>query len=132
MRHRASRPSLETGMAGDGPAATATVAVGIDGSSASWAAFCWAGGEARRPGGRAVAVFTSPAGGASRGAMRAVAGFAAAGYRVADPAVHDQTQNPAADMLHAVVVPPHCEALNLPGGVSDETSPGRSPRSHRS
>jgi hypothetical protein len=31
-----------------------------------------------------------------------------------------------------VVVPPHCEVLNLPGGVSDETSPDGSPRSHRS
>jgi nucleotide-binding universal stress UspA family protein len=166
MRRRAPRPRLEMGTTGDGPADTATVVIGIDGSGASWAAFCWACGEARRLGGRAVAV--------------------------ADPPVGEQTQNLAADMLreaagldltfvralggpvarllriavevHAdlivvggsastpprlarsvgqrlaarrresviVVVPAHCEALNLPGGVSDETSPGGSPRSHRS
>jgi nucleotide-binding universal stress UspA family protein len=63
MRRRAPRPRPEAGMAGDGPADTATVVIGIDGSSASWAAFCWACGEARRLGGRAVAVFTSPAAG---------------------------------------------------------------------
>jgi nucleotide-binding universal stress UspA family protein len=192
MRRRAPRSRLEMSTAGDGPAYTATVVIGIDGSSASWAAFCWARGEAQRLGGRAVAVFTSPADGTTTAAICAVAGFAAAGYLVADPAVGEQTQDQAADMLreaagldltfvrtsggpvarllriagevHAdlivvagsaspphrlartvgqrlaarrresviVVVPPHCEALNLPGGVSDETSPGGSPRSHRS
>ena len=30
-----------------------------------------------------------------------------------------------------VIVSPHREAPNLPGGVSDETSPYGSPRSHR-
>jgi nucleotide-binding universal stress UspA family protein len=192
MRRRAPRPRLEMGTTGDGPADTATVVIGIDGSGASWAAFCWACGEARRLGGRAVAVFTSPADGATTAAISAVAGFAAAGCPVADPPVGEQTQSLAADMLreaagldltfvralggpvarllriagevHAdlivvggsastpprlarsvgqrlaarrresviVVVPAHCEALNLPGGVSDETSPGGSPRSHRS
>ena len=39
MRRRAPRPRLEIGPAGDGPADTATVVIGIDGSSASWAAF---------------------------------------------------------------------------------------------
>jgi nucleotide-binding universal stress UspA family protein len=191
MRRRAPRPHLETGTAGDGPADTATVVIGIDGSSASWAAFRWACGEARRLGGRAVAVFPSPADGAATAAICAVAGFAAAGYPVADPTVGEQTQSLAADMLreaagldltfvrapggpvagllriagevHAdlivvggsaatpqrlagsvgqrlagrrresviVIVPPHREAPNLPGGVSDETSPGGSPRSHR-
>jgi hypothetical protein len=45
-----------------------------------------------------------------------------------------QNQNPAARRRESVivVVPLHCEALNLPGGVSDETNPGGSPRSHRS
>ena len=90
MGRRVPRPRPEMGTAGEGPADTATVVNGIDGSSASWAAFCWARGEARRPGGRAVAVFASPAD-----------------------------------------VPPHREAPNLPGGVSDETNPGGSPRSHR-
>lgn len=60
MSRRAPRPRLETGTAGDGPADTATVVIGIDGSSASRAAFCWGCAEARRLGGRAVAVFTSP------------------------------------------------------------------------
>jgi nucleotide-binding universal stress UspA family protein len=68
MRRRAPRPRPETGTAGDGPADTATVVIAIDGSSASWAAFCWACGEARRLGGRAVAVFTSPAAGATTAA----------------------------------------------------------------
>ena len=191
MRHRAPRPRPEMGMAGDGPADTATVVIGIDGSSASWAAFCWACGEARRLGGRAVAVLTRPADEATTAAICAVAGFAAGGYPVADPAVGEQTQSLAADMLreaagldltfvrppggpvaellriagevHAdlivvggsaatpqrlagsvgqrlaarrresviVIVPPRREAPNLPGGVSDETNPGGSPRSHR-
>ena len=191
MRRRAPRPRLEMGPAGDGPADTATVVIGIDGSSASWAAFCWACGEARRLGGRAVAVLTSPADGATTAAICAVAAFAAAGYPVADPAVGEQTQRLAADLLreaagldltfvrapggpvagllriagevHAdlivvggsgatpqrlagsvgqrlaarrresviVIVPPHPEAPNLPGGVSEETNPGGFPRSHR-
>jgi nucleotide-binding universal stress UspA family protein len=191
MRRRAPRPHLETGTAGDGPADTATVVIGIDGSSASWAAFRWACGEARRLGGRAVAVFASPADGTATAAICAVASFAAAGYPVADPTVGEQTQSLAADMLreaagldltfvrapggpvagllriagevHAdlivvggstatpqrlagsvgqrlaarrresviVIVPPHREAPNPPGGVIDETSPGGSPRSHR-
>ena len=38
-----------------------TVAIGLDGSDTSWDAFWWACGEARRLGGRAVAVFVSPA-----------------------------------------------------------------------
>ena len=99
MRRRAPRPRLEMGPAGDGPADTATVVIGIDGSSASLAAFCWACGEARRLGGRAVAVLTSPADGATTAAICAVAGFAAAGYSAADPAVGEQTQRLAADML---------------------------------
>ena len=192
MRRRAPRPRLEMSTAGNGPADTATVVIGIDGSSASWAAFRWACGEARRLGGRAVAVFASPADGAATAALCAVAGFAAAGYPMADPAVGEQTQRLAADILreaagldltfvrtpggpvagllriagevHAdlivvggsaatprllagsvgqrlaarrresviVIVPPRCESPNLPGEVADETSPGGSPRSHRS
>jgi hypothetical protein len=111
MRHRAPRPRLETGMAGDGPAATATVVVGIDGSSASWAAFCWACGEVHAD---LIVV------GRSASTPRRLAG--SVGQRLAARRRESAI----------VVVPPHCEAFNLPGGVSDETSPGRSPRSHRS
>ncbi len=34
--------------------------VGVDGSGASWDAFAWAAGEARRCSGRIVAVFVTP------------------------------------------------------------------------
>jgi nucleotide-binding universal stress UspA family protein len=60
MRWKAPRPPLEEAAVGDGPADTATVVVGIDGLAESWDAFCWACDEARRLGGRAVGVFTSP------------------------------------------------------------------------
>jgi nucleotide-binding universal stress UspA family protein len=60
MRWKTSRPQLETVEAG-GPADTATVVIGIDDVPACWDAFCWACGEARRLGGRAVAVLISPA-----------------------------------------------------------------------
>jgi hypothetical protein len=48
--------------------------------------------------------------------------------------VGEQTQNLPVRRRESVivVVPLHYEALNLPGGVSDETNPGGSPRSHRS
>jgi nucleotide-binding universal stress UspA family protein len=42
---------------------------------------------------------TSPADGATTAAICAVAGFAAAGYPAADPAVGEQTRRLAADML---------------------------------
>jgi hypothetical protein len=51
MRRRAPSPRLKTGTAGDGPADTATVVIGLDGSSASWAAFA---GPAGKPGGWAA------------------------------------------------------------------------------
>jgi nucleotide-binding universal stress UspA family protein len=93
MRRRAPRTRPETGTAGDGPADTVTVVVGIDGSSPSWAAFCWACGEARRLSGRAVAVFTGPAAGAITAATRATAG-----HPVPDPADGQQSED-LANML---------------------------------
>lgn len=60
MDHRAPHPDRQTGTPGNGSTGIATVVVGIDGSGTSWGAFCWGCGEARRLGGRAVAVFTSP------------------------------------------------------------------------
>ena len=98
MRRRAPRTRPETGTAGDGPADTVTVVVGIDGSTASWAAFCWACREARRLSGRAVAVFTSPAAEAITGATGAAAGVAAADYPVPDPAAGQQAED-LANML---------------------------------
>jgi len=98
MRRRTPSPRLKTGTAGDGPADTATVIIGLDGSSASGAAFCWACGEARRLGGRAVAVFTSPAAAAITAAVCAAAGIAAAGYPVPDPYVGGQAEGLAADI----------------------------------
>jgi nucleotide-binding universal stress UspA family protein len=96
MRRRASSPRLKTGTDGDGPADTATVVIGLDSSSASWAAFCWACGEARRLGGRAFAVFTGSAAGATTAAIYTAAGIAAAGYPVPDPAAGERL---AAGML---------------------------------
>jgi hypothetical protein len=104
MRRRAPSPRLKTGTAGDGPADTATVVIGLDGSSASWAAFCWACGEARRLGGRAVAVFTSPDAGAIMAAICAAAGFAAAGYPAPDPAAGEQAE----DLVTCCVRRPAC------------------------
>jgi NAD(P)-dependent dehydrogenase (short-subunit alcohol dehydrogenase family) len=43
--------------------ASAVIVVGIDGSDTSWNAFCWACGETKRLGGRAVAVFVGPTSG---------------------------------------------------------------------
>jgi nucleotide-binding universal stress UspA family protein len=99
MRRRAPSPRLKTGTAGDGPADTATVVIGLDGSSASWAAFCWACGEARRLGGRAVAVFTGSAAGATTAAICAAAAIAAAGYPGPDTAAGEQAEGLAAGML---------------------------------
>jgi nucleotide-binding universal stress UspA family protein len=99
MRRRTPRPRPETGTADDGPTDTATVVIGFDGSSASWGAFCWACGEARRLGGRAVAVFISPAVGAATAAICAAAGFAAAGYPAPDPAAGEQAEDLTAEML---------------------------------
>jgi nucleotide-binding universal stress UspA family protein len=44
------------------------VVIGLDGSETSWHAFSWGCGEARRLGGRAVAVFVSPRLGLGAGA----------------------------------------------------------------
>ncbi|MBV9450454.1 MAG: universal stress protein [Streptosporangiaceae bacterium] len=58
-------PSKQADSAVTGPTGLPTVVIGVDGSSTSWDAFCWGCGEARRMGGRVVAVFTSPAATAS-------------------------------------------------------------------
>ena len=46
-----------SGLPGSGPTGIATVVIGTDGSPTSWDAFSWGCGEARRMGGRVVAVF---------------------------------------------------------------------------
>jgi hypothetical protein len=43
-----------------GSGSTPTIVTGFDGSGPSWDALWWACGEARRLGGRAIAVFVSP------------------------------------------------------------------------
>ena len=46
---------------GQTPGTTAhVIVVGLDGSPASWDAFCWAAGEAARSNGRLIAVFATP------------------------------------------------------------------------
>ena len=92
------------GTPGAGPADTSTVVIGIDGSGTSRAAFSWACGEARRTGGRAVAVFISRAAGAATAAVCTGAGFFAVGYPVPDPGtrqpVEEQAIEVLAEMLH--------------------------------
>ncbi|HLI36820.1 MAG TPA: universal stress protein [Streptosporangiaceae bacterium] len=61
MRHKAPRARRIT-LPGGGPAAAATVVVGLDGSDRSWAALCWACEAGRRLGARLVAVALCPAG----------------------------------------------------------------------
>jgi nucleotide-binding universal stress UspA family protein len=62
-------PHYRVRAAADGSDPTETrVVVGIDGSETSWDAFCWACGETRRLGGRAVAVFVGPTPGAASAA----------------------------------------------------------------
>lgn len=100
MRRRAPRPRLELVAPGNGPADTATVVVGTDGSSTSWDAFCWACGEARRLGGRAIAVFISPAGGVGMAATAVAADFAAISYPEMDLATTEQAKALLAEMLH--------------------------------
>ena len=46
---------------GQTPGTTAhVIVVGLDGSPASWDAFCWASGEAARSNGRLIAVYATP------------------------------------------------------------------------
>lgn len=52
-------PSRQADAPVNGPTGIPTVVIGVDGTSTSWDAFCWGCGEARRMGGRVVAVFTS-------------------------------------------------------------------------
>ena len=103
MRRRAPRPRLKTGTAGDGPADTATVVIGLDDSSMSLAPFRWGCQEARRLDGRAVAVLITPAARSAMTALCAAAGFAAVGYLVADPAVDEQAEDLAAEILRQAV-----------------------------
>jgi nucleotide-binding universal stress UspA family protein len=64
----------------------AVVVVGLDGSEPSWDAFWWACGEARRLGGRAVAVFVSSCTDPSMAAVWAVVGVAVCDYDALDRA----------------------------------------------
>ncbi len=104
MRGAGHRPQDAPGP-GRGPAlpargsATAAVLVGLDGSGTSWDAFWWACGEARRLGGRVVAVFVSSSIDASMAAMAS----AAVGVAVSDYAVVDQAAAAQAAQLRAEV-----------------------------
>jgi nucleotide-binding universal stress UspA family protein len=71
---QAPNPGQQAPNPGRGQLHAAAVVVGLDGSDTSWDAFWWACGEARRLGGRAVAVFVSPAGGGGMAAIAVTAG----------------------------------------------------------
>ena len=68
---------------GEGTVDGAAVVVGLDGSETSWDAFSWACGEARRLGGRLVAVFVS------RPVVSLTLAASAAAGVVCDPAAMD-------------------------------------------
>jgi nucleotide-binding universal stress UspA family protein len=67
----------------------ARVVVGIDGSDTSWDAFCWACGETRRLGGRAIAVFVGASSGAASATAASFAGAVAA-YGAIQQSMADQ------------------------------------------
>jgi nucleotide-binding universal stress UspA family protein len=71
--------------------ASAVIVVGIDGSDTSWDAFCWACGEARRLGGRTVAVFVSPTSGVAS-ATAAAFGGAVVAYGMIQQTMTDQAE----------------------------------------
>jgi nucleotide-binding universal stress UspA family protein len=71
------------------------VVVGVDGSRPSWDAFSWAAGEARRCGGRIVAVFATPLVGAE-----AMGVTAAMDYGAAEAARDEMTKELAAEVEH--------------------------------
>jgi nucleotide-binding universal stress UspA family protein len=104
MRRRAPSPRLEVAASGGGPTGTATVVVGIVGFSMSLAAFRWGCREARRLGGRTVAVVISPAApGGVVAALPAVAGSVTVGYMVPDSAADERVEDLAAKLLHEAV-----------------------------
>jgi nucleotide-binding universal stress UspA family protein len=74
-----------------GQPVNARVVVGIDGSQTSWDAFCWACGETRRLGGRAVGVFVGPFSGAGSGTAAIFAGAVVA-YGVIEQTMTDQAE----------------------------------------
>jgi nucleotide-binding universal stress UspA family protein len=104
MRGAGHRPQDAPGPGGRpawparGPA-TAAVLVGLDGSGTSWDAFWWACGEARRLGGRLVAVFVS----SSTDACMAAMASASVGVAVCDYAVVDEAAAAQGARLRAEV-----------------------------
>ncbi len=92
--------STDPGVSGRGRR-TAAVVIGLDGSDTSWNAFYWGCGEAKRLGGRAVAVYVSPPavpGGGPAWIFAAMLGFA-----ICDPAADDQVAAEKAARLWAEV-----------------------------
>jgi nucleotide-binding universal stress UspA family protein len=77
---------------GGGDPVHARVVVGIDGSETSWDAFCWACGETRRLGGRAVAVFVGPTSGAASASATASFSGAPVAYGAMQQSMTDQAQ----------------------------------------
>ena len=86
-------------LASDGHSRTPTVVVGVDGTKTSWGAFWWACGEARRLGGRVIAVYVSPGAVKTLSAGAAIGGFDAGGYAAAVRRSHEEQ----ADRLRAEI-----------------------------
>ena len=92
MRHRVGMDhGREHVLDSSGQLVNARVVVGIDGSDTSWDAFCWACGETRRLGGRAVAVFVGPAAGAASTTAASFAGAVIA-YGAIQQSMTDQAK----------------------------------------
>jgi nucleotide-binding universal stress UspA family protein len=77
---------------GSGAPPNARIVVGIDGSDTSWDAFCWACGEARRLGCRAVAVFVDMSPGVASATATAPFAGGAVAYEVIQQAGIDQAE----------------------------------------
>jgi nucleotide-binding universal stress UspA family protein len=134
MRRKADRLSGGMTMPGKGPADTPTIIIGTDSSGTSWDAFWWACAEARRLGGRAIAVIIGPRPTCHHRAD-APAGSAVAAYEATDVAAigHSLAEmlREAADVdLTVIHTPgdPITELLRVAGEVhADMIVVGRSP-----
>lgn len=76
----------------------AAIVVGLDGSQTSWDAFWWACGEARRLGGRTVAVYVSPGGDAVLAAMASAVGVTVCDYTAVEACATGQASSLAGQL----------------------------------
>jgi len=80
----------------------AAVVVGLDGSQTSWDAFWWACGEARRLGGRTVAVYVSPGGDAALAALASAVGVTVCDYAAVEACAAGQASSLAGQLRRSL------------------------------